>query len=188
MDSYRPYVIKSFKHDGHLHRMWLENWLVPEHMLEEEHRAENMIVLVNRQTKIVEGGGKEWVSKIPAVSFFIPGQWYNVVGLIEEESVRYYCNIASPPYLTDDTLTYIDYDLDVVAGPGPDAEAVLLDAEEYEAHKIKYKYSDLVDQKVRAGLQALLDRVKRRRAPFRDEAIRRYYEMWEKSFSSGGGK
>lgn len=34
---YERYAIKSFKHDGSLHRMRMENWLVPSERLHSEH-------------------------------------------------------------------------------------------------------------------------------------------------------
>jgi protein associated with RNAse G/E len=45
--EYECYQIKSFKHNGHIHRIWFENWLVPGRLLLPEHAAENMIVLIN---------------------------------------------------------------------------------------------------------------------------------------------
>jgi len=80
----KPTVIKSFKHNGSLHRMWLENWRLPDDWLKPEHAAERMAVLVNNRTPIMEADGKEWVSRVPGVSFFIPGEWYNIVALIGE--------------------------------------------------------------------------------------------------------
>ncbi|MDO3680605.1 DUF402 domain-containing protein [Paenibacillus ehimensis] len=183
METFTPHVIKSFKHDGHLHRMWLENWLVPERLLHESHRAESMLVLINSQTKIVEADGKEWVSRIPGVSFFIPGQWFNVVALIEEAGVRYYCNVASPPYVNGRVITYIDYDLDVIRMPAGDVHVV--DREEYERHKLAYHYSAVVESKVEQGLQHLLERVKGAGAPFRDELVLSYYEQWRERGAEG---
>ena len=176
MDSFRPYLIKSFKHDGRLHRMWLENWLVPERLLHPEHQREAMMVLINSQTKIREADGKEWTSRIPGVSFFIPKQWFNVVALLEEAGVRYYCNVASPPYVTGNVITYIDYDLDAIRLP--DGTVHVVDQEEYERHKVSYHYSRLVEEKVSAGLQALLGRIHDRRVPFLDELVLRYYSLW----------
>lgn len=69
MDNFTPYVIKSFKHDGHLHRMWLTNWRVPSSMLHEEHQKQGMLVFINSQTKIQEADGKEWVSRIQGFLF-----------------------------------------------------------------------------------------------------------------------
>ncbi|MFF2093244.1 hypothetical protein [Paenibacillus sp. NPDC058174] len=72
MNKYRHCVIKSFKHDGHLHRTWQRNWLVPNERLAAAQRDENMIVLINRQTPIQEADGKLWISRVPAVSFLSP--------------------------------------------------------------------------------------------------------------------
>lgn len=177
MERQSPYVIKSFKHDGHLHRMWLQNWLIPGDRLFPEHAAESMLVLVNSQTRIREGDGKEWISKIPSVAFFIPGEWYNIVSLIEEQGIRYYCNIASPPYVSGNVITYIDYDLDVIRTT--DGGIQIVDQEEYELHKSNYHYSDIVDRKVKAGLESLLRRIESNRAPFDNRRVLAYYELWK---------
>ncbi|QYR21207.1 DUF402 domain-containing protein [Paenibacillus sp. sptzw28] len=178
METYRPSVIKSFKHNGHLHRMWLENWHVPSELLSAAHKAESMLVFINRQTPIHEADGKQWISRVPAVSFFIPGQWYNVVGLIEENGVRYYCNVASPPYFQNSILTYIDYDLDVIVTKG--GPALIVDQEEYEIHKAAYHYSAEVKRKVAEGLKSLMVRIESGQAPFDDEQVNAYYEAWHK--------
>jgi protein associated with RNAse G/E len=183
MNPFSPYRIKSFKHDGHLHRMWMKNWRIPDPMLIQEHRDESMIVLINSQTPIRERDGKEWTSKIPSVTFFIPGQWFNVVSLLEDQGVRYYCNIASPPYVNDGVITYIDYDLDVIRTP--DGYTQVVDQEEYELHKQNYHYSDVVERKVKRGLEAVLGRLKRGETPFRNEQVLAYYEMWKNDGPEG---
>lgn len=176
MDPFASVVIKSFKHDGHLHRMWMQNWSFPASLLHPSHAEETMIVTINSQTRIQESDGKQWTSRIPGISFFIPFQWFNVVALIEENGIRYYCNVASPPYVTDRTLTYIDYDLDVIVQS--DGEVAIVDQDEYERHKLNYNYSTMVQDKVEQGLDALLARIKKKAPPFQDELIFQYYEVW----------
>jgi protein associated with RNAse G/E len=178
MGTFTRFIIKSFKHDGHLHRMWLENWQVPEELLHPDHQKESMQVMINSQTRIREADGKEWTSRIPGVSFFIPGMWFNIVALLEETGIRYYCNIASPPYVSKDVITYIDYDLDVIRFP--DGTVHVVDQEEYERHKVDYHYSAIVENKVKLGLNQLLERVNEGLPPFQDEQVLRYYELWEK--------
>jgi protein associated with RNAse G/E len=170
-------IIKSFKHNGSIHRVWLENWRVPTEALTAEHANEQMHVFVSNQTPIIEADGKEWVSRVPSVSFFIPGQWYNIVALIETTGIRYYCNIASPSYWNGDMLTYIDYDLDVIVLPGGSYQVV--DEDEYVAHQHIYHYSAIVKEKVEAGLSALLARVVARQQPFDDEAVNGYFDRWK---------
>jgi protein associated with RNAse G/E len=176
MEIYERCVIKSFKHNGQIHRLWQQNWLVPDDALAPGHRAESMIVLINRQTPIQESDGKQWISRVPAVSFFIPGEWFNVVALLETSGVRYYCNVASPPYLQGGVLTYIDYDLDVIRTA--DGSRYIVDQDEYEQHKQLYHYPRQVEDKVREGLNALLSRIESSREPFQDDVVIRYYEEW----------
>lgn len=171
-------MIKSFKHNGSIHRIWKQNWLVPVEHLVPEHQAEQMRVLVSNHTPIVEADGKEWVSRVPGVAFFIPKQWYNIVALIESSGIRYYCNVASPPYINGDVLTYIDYDLDVIVLPNRTRQVV--DVDEYELHQLLYHYSDAVKKKVEFGLDDLLKRIDQNQPPFRDEAVYTYYELWKK--------
>jgi protein associated with RNAse G/E len=177
MEAMESCIIKSFKHDGHLHRVWFENWLVPEHLLHSDHATEAMLVLVNSKTKIVEADGRDWISKIPAVSFFIPGEWYNIVALLENAGIRYYCNIASPFYRSGHVLTYIDYDLDVIVSAY--GQQQLLDQLEYERHKINYHYPKIVETKVQLGLEKLQQRINAKKAPFQDDLIWAYYEFWK---------
>lgn len=176
MEPYRHCVIKSFKHNGHIHRIWQQNWLVPEERLAGRHREESVTVLINRQTPIQESDGKIWISRVPAVSFFIPGQWFNVVALLEEGGIRYYCNIASPPYMQGNVLTYIDYDLDVIRTA--DGGRFVVDQDEYEMHKAAYHYPKMVDDKVQKGLEALLQRIDQAQSPFDDQLVMLYYEEW----------
>lgn len=177
------YTIKSFKHDGRLHRVWLQNWRVPSELLHPGHAAEAMLVFVNSHTRIREADGTEWTSKVPGVSFFIPGQWYNIVALLENGGIRYYCNVASPPYEVGQVVTYIDYDLDVIHTWN--GETQLVDEDEYERHKTLYHYSPAVEAKVKAGLSELLGLVERRGAPFNDERAYAYYEMWKRRERTG---
>ncbi|MEK8131127.1 DUF402 domain-containing protein [Paenibacillus filicis] len=182
METFETYTIKSFKHDGHLHRMWLENWLVPDRLLHESHK-DAMYVFINSQTKIVEADGKEWVSRVPGVSFFIPGEWFNIVALMEEQGVRYYCNVASPPYVSGRVVTYIDYDLDVIRLPS--GEVYVVDQEEYERHKQMYHYPEIVDTKAKQGLERLLTLVRSGQSPFEDDQVMRYYQAWLDRDSEG---
>ncbi|MCM3291219.1 DUF402 domain-containing protein [Paenibacillus sp. MER 180] len=178
MNRYEEALVKSFKHDGHLHRVWLENWLVPSTMRHPDHVKEDMYVLINSQTPIRESDGKQWVSKIPAVTFFIPKQWFNVVALIEECGVRYYCNIASPPYRCGNIFTYIDYDLDVIRMA--DGQVQVVDQDEYEHNRLTYHYPELVEQKVKLGLDQVLEYIEQGRTPFHDGTVRWYYEEWKR--------
>ncbi|MCD9024528.1 DUF402 domain-containing protein [Cohnella silvisoli] len=181
---YERLMIKSFKHDGSLHRVWLENWQVPRTRLHPHHAEQSVWILLNDHTTIIEADGKEWVSRVPAVSFFIPEQWYNVVALIEDKGIRYYCNLASPPYRYGNVLTYIDYDLDVVLLP--DGSSYELDRDEFLRHKAEYRYSEAVEAQVETGLQVLQEAIAKKGFPFGDVEVHRYYEQWKQHLNAEG--
>lgn len=180
--AYPRYTIKSFKHDGSLHRVWVENWLVPEDRLLPLHAA--AWVLLNDHTTIIEADGKEWISSVPAVSFFMPERWFNVVALIEDKGIRYYCNLASPPYRYGNVLTYIDYDLDVVVLP--DGSSHELDRDEFVRHKAEYRYGETVEAQVDTGLRMLHDMIAKKSFPFGDAEVYHYYEQWKNQWIAEG--
>jgi uncharacterized protein len=180
LTHYRCCTIKSFKHNGSLHRMWLENWQVPQDRLHSDHAALSVDVLLNEHTLIREADGKEWISRIPAVAFFLPGEWFNVVALLEDKGgIRYYCNIASPHFRYRNVLTYIDYDLDVLMLP--DGSVHELDRDEFNKHCSEYRYSAEVIEQVDRGLERLKERISRLAVPFGDAEVRRYYKEWKQT-------
>lgn len=183
---YERCIIKSFKNNGSLHRIWLENWQVPDRLLHPGHAEQSMWVFVNDRTTIREADGKEWVSRVPAVSFFIPDQWFNVVALLEDKGIRYYCNVSSPPCRYDNVLTYIDYDLDVVLFPDGGWEE--LDRDEYDRHKKEYRYSPIVRMRAEEGLKQLQKRISEQAAPFEDAEVLRYYAEWKSQNSDKGDR
>ncbi|MFD0672311.1 DUF402 domain-containing protein [Cohnella sp. GCM10027633] len=174
---YERYVIKSFKHDGSLHRVWQENWQIPRGLLHPAHADGSVWAYLNDQTTIVERDGKTWVSRTPAVSFFLPNEWFNVVALLEDKGIRYYCNLASPPYRYGDVLTYIDYDLDIVLLP--DGSMHELDREEFARHKAEYKYSETIQSRIETGVRKLKQAMRGQSSLFGDEHAYRYYEQWK---------
>jgi protein associated with RNAse G/E len=133
---------------------------------------------LNDQTTIVEADGKEWVSKVPAVSFFMPEQWFNVVALMEDKGIRYYCNLASPPYRYGNVLTYIDYDLDVVVLA--DGTVHELDRDDFKRHKEEYRYSEAVESHVETGLRTLRSTIANKDFPFGDSEVIEYYQTWKR--------
>lgn len=180
-DRFVPFVIKSFKYNGSLHRSWLNNWLTPASLVLPHHHAQQMDILINDRTPIIEANGEKWISRAPGISFFIPKMWFNVVALLEPSGIRYYCNIASPPYRTEEVLTYIDYDLDVIVMPNK--LVTVVDQEEYERHKRTYQYPPFVQQQVQDSLDMLLKRIELKEHPFQDEDVYYYYEHWKKRSS-----
>ncbi|MEJ9314824.1 DUF402 domain-containing protein, partial [Priestia megaterium] len=97
--------IHSYKHNGHIHRVWDRTTVLK--------ATNNLVIGGNDRTVVTESDGRTWVTREPAICYFHAQQWFNVIGMIREDGIYYYCNISSP-FIYDDNeaLKYIDYDLD----------------------------------------------------------------------------
>ena len=149
-------TIQSYKHDGNLHRTWRDTMVLK--------TTENAIIGVNDHTLVTESDGRRWVTREPAIVYF------------HKNGTSYYCNLASPYYLDNEALKYIDYDLDVKVFT--DGEKRLLDVEEYERHKRQMNYSDDLDFILKENVKILVDWINNERGPFSDAYVKIWYKRY----------
>ena len=102
--------------------------------------------------------------------------WFNVVTMIRQKGISYYCNLASPYVLDKEALKYIDYDLDIKIFP--DGEKRLLDVDEYEQHRRQMHYSKEIDQILKANVEILVDWINNKKGPFSPEYVDLWYERY----------
>ena len=84
-------TIKSYKHDGSLHRTWRDTMVLK--------TSENALIGCNDHTLVTEADGRRWVTREPALVYFHKHYWFNIVAMIRDNGVSYYCNLASPMVL-----------------------------------------------------------------------------------------
>lgn len=160
----------SYKHDGSLHRTWDKVLIID--------IKDDMIIAGNDRPFVTESDGRVWTSKEPTIFYFYTNEFFNVVGMSRSTGVHYYCNIASPIYLVDGALLYIDYDLDI--GHSPLLGLRLLDEVEYDLHRQSMNYSDELDLQMRKAQLHLIGLQKELKFPFDDESIHRYiYQYYQ---------
>ena len=157
-------TIKSYKHDGSLHRTWRDTMVLK--------TSENALIGCNDHTLVTESDGRRWVTREPALMYFHKHYWFNIVTMIRDNGVSYYCNLASPVVLDKEALKYIDYDLDVKVFPN--GEKRPLDVDEYEEHGKKWSYSPQTDKILKHNVRILVDWINNRKGPFSKE----YVEIW----------
>ena len=157
-------TIKSYKHDGSLHRTWRDTMVLK--------TSENALIGCNDHTLVTESDGRRWITREPALVYFHKHYWCNIVTMIRENGVSYYCNLASPAVLDKEALKYIDYDLDVKVFPN--GEKRLLDVDEYEDHGNKWHYSADIDKILKHNVSVLVDWINNGKGPFSKE----YVEIW----------
>lgn len=161
--------IHSYKHNESIHRSWDEAIYLG--------TEKNYEVFANNKTLVIESDGRIWKTKEPAILFFSKDSWFNIIGQIKTTGIYYYCNIASPYVIEEDTIKYIDYDLDLRVFP--DGSFKILDRGEYQYHKKMMKYSVEIDKIVKKELSNLIEIVKKKEFPFNEETINKYYKKYK---------
>ncbi len=163
--------IHSYKHNKELHRIWDNVKL-----LESEG---NKMVVGNYKTRVIESNGRFWKTKEPAICFFYDDCWFNIIAMLKEDGVYYYCNISSPFAYDEEAIKYIDYDLDVRIDPT--FKYKILDKEEYKKHSKTMAYSKDLKFVIERSLEELINLIYDRKGPFNHELIKEYYEQYKKT-------
>ncbi len=162
--------IQSFKHDGSLHRTWAMGYVIESN--------EKRIVAVTNRTLVSESDGRKWVTREPAICFFYPDRWYNVICMIRKTGIHYYCNLASPSIYDGEAIKNIDYDLDVKVSPI--GKTTLLDEDEYEEHSKYMNYGTKLDRVIHKGLDKLMVDIRLKNSPFNHDEIEKLYDKYLK--------
>lgn len=163
--------IQCYKHNGKIHRAWNEAVVLD--------IKKDYIVFGNNKTTVTESEGTTWKTKEPAIMYFFKNKWYNIIAQMKKDGVYYYCNIATPFLIEENTIKYIDYDLDLRVFPK--GEYKVLDRMEYEYHKKKMNYSKKLDFVINQALDDLIteykDKVIMFNAKKNQEYMKTYFEI-----------
>jgi protein associated with RNAse G/E len=163
------FQIHSYKHDGTVYRSWDEAIVLD--------ITNDYIVVGNNQTLVTEVDGRMWKTKEPAIIYFYKNKWYNVICQLKSSGTYYYCNIATPYIIEENTIKYIDYDIDLRIFP--DESYKILDRAEYQYHKKKMEYSNDIDMIVKKELSNLILLYKRKEDLFNYFTVQYYYSLYK---------
>lgn len=172
------FEIQCYKHDKKVHRSWSEAVLLD--------IKKDYMVFGNNKTLVTESEGTTWRTKEPAIMYFFKNKWFNIIAQMKSDGIYYYCNIATPYIIEENTIKYIDYDLDLRIFPK--GEYKILDKLEYEYHKKKMKYSDDLDIVVNNALKELISEYKKGAIMFNPglntEYLKTYLELKKENENS----
>lgn len=166
----KKYEIHSYKHDGSIHRSWDEAVLLEINS--------NYLVFGNNRTKVTEFDGRTWRTKEPAILYFYKDKWYNVIGQKKKDGIYYYCNIATPYILEENTVKFIDYDLDLRVYA--DGSFKVLDRGEYKYHQKLMNYPEKLDKILKNELTNLIELFKSKKDGFNNEEIKKQFAAYER--------
>jgi len=169
-NSNKIYKIHCYKHNGKIHRIWNKAELITE--------TDDYIVCGNYKTKVIESDGRSYNTKEPAIVFFYKKNWFNIIAQFKKYGLFYYCNIASPYIIDEDTIKYIDYDLDLRVFP--DGGYRILDKNEYKFHKKIMNYSDDLDFILHKELDELINMKTNNEGPFDKSLVQKYLDEFMK--------
>ena len=164
------YYIHSYKHDGMLHRSWDEAILLE--------IKEDCLIFGNDRTTVTESDGRTWQTKELAILYFFKDRWFNIIGQNKSDGIYYYCNMASPYIIEDNTIKYIDYDLDLRIFS--DDSYKILDRGEYKYHKDIMRYPQEIDIILKKELKELIQMAKKKEGAFDRKIIEEYYKKYIK--------
>lgn len=161
-------AIQCYKHNKKVHRAWSEAIVLD--------IKKDYMVFGNNKTLVTEAEGTTWKTKEPAIMYYFKNKWYNIIAQMKKDGIYYYCNIATPFIIEDNTIKYIDYDLDLRIFPH--GEYKILDKLEYEYHKNKMNYSGDLDIVINQALQDLINDYKNHAFMFDKEKNEEYLELY----------
>ena len=164
------FQIQCYKHNGKIHRSW-EDAIVLD-------IKKDYIVLGNNKTLVIRSEGTSWKTKEPAIMYYFRNRWYNIIAQMKKTGTTYYCNIASPYIIEDNTVKYIDYDLDLRVFPT--GEFKILDKMEYQYHKKKMNYSQDLDCVINNAMKELIDEYKSQISMFDENQNQEYLKLYFK--------
>lgn len=164
------FQIQCYKHDGKIHRAWDEAIVLD--------IKKDYIVFGNNKTKVTEAQGTWWRTKEPAVMYYFKNNWFNIIAQLKKDGIYYYCNIATPFIIEENTIKYIDYDLDLRIFPT--GQYKILDRLEYEYHKRIMQYSDDLDIVINSSLEELIDKYNKGCDPFSIKRNKEYCSLYFK--------
>src|SRR5690554_4483365 len=160
--------IISFKHDGELHRVWKNVYKI--------FGSEDLVIIVNDKVEVIDGDGHKWKTKEPAICYFFRQHWFNIICMIRDDGIYYYCNLSSPYIIDEEGLKYIDYDLDIKLFP--DGEMVILDKDEYDFNIENLHYPEEITHIINNHLNILIDLINKSENPFNPEYVKKWYQYY----------
>ena len=160
-----PMHVHCYKHNRSLHRVWDKINFYDE--------IDGNVILANTRAMVTESDGRRWFAKEPAITIFMKDRWFNVICMLRNNGVHFYCNISSPFLKDGNVLTYIDYDLDVIRTSTGDIK--VLDENEYALHKMVMNYPSDLQEVLIKELNVVKDLAKRGAFPFDSAKIIEFY-------------
>ncbi|WP_237670960.1 DUF402 domain-containing protein [Metamycoplasma hominis] len=124
-------TIQVFKYDGTLYRQYEGAKIVA--------NLTDFVVVLLMKTKVSEKS-INWVVSEPILFFFARNKFYNASITLNKSKENYiYINLASPFYIENEVIKYIDFDIDIKSYD--DKDFSVIDWQDFKNSISQYNYS-----------------------------------------------
>ncbi|WP_036458820.1 DUF402 domain-containing protein [Mycoplasma leonicaptivi] len=162
--------VQAYKHNSQLYRQWCNAKVI--------FHNKKHIVLSLKGTRVIESFkvSKGWTYKDDALWFIPKKSFYNSIVMLKKNYGNlYYINLASYPIFEDNTIKFIDYDLDLKSYPNKDLQIV--DKDEFHENAKKYKYSLNIKNKIFNEVQNLVSLYSSNQYFFKEDILKYYIQI-----------
>ncbi|UUD36778.1 Protein of uncharacterised function (DUF402) [Mycoplasmopsis californica] len=139
--------VQAYKHNGVLYRQW--------NGIKVLDITDDFVILFVKKTKVAQKTGKKWTFNDTGLWFFSRKELFNCIITIKANGWYNYINIASKFIFEDNTIKYVDYDLDIKVYPQDSLRIV--DRNEFTENRKKYKYPDSLVKNLYKQLEKLVN-------------------------------
>lgn len=165
--------VQAYKYNGELYKQW--------NGVKVLRNTDNQYVLFLHKTRVAETRKKSWTYREPAIWFIPKHSDYNALVLLRSKNNYIYVNMASKPIYEDNTIKFVDFDLDVKNYPR--REIQIADKDEFRINSKLYKYPPKLIKKIQDSLAEVLSLVSANRYFFNDKIVEYYVNELKKDKS-----
>ncbi|MDR2821411.1 MAG: DUF402 domain-containing protein [Mycoplasmataceae bacterium] len=155
MAQKRKVSVHAYKFNGLLYRSWEFPTILSK---DSKTLCVNLLHARVLFYKIKEG--RHVYSKIntPTIWYFFDKEWYNIIVSIRYKKCYMYINVASPYIIEEDTIKFIDLDVDYKTTDMESKVWKELDMDELEEHSKLFNYPDNLKEKILQVAQDLKEK------------------------------
>ncbi|ALV23427.1 hypothetical protein ASO20_02065 [Mycoplasma sp. (ex Biomphalaria glabrata)] len=153
--------VHAYKHDGTIYREWSRCKVMK--------NEPNYLILNNKDILIKEIKGQTYRTKELAIWFLPKNEWFNILAIIHDNDISWYCNLATPIVYDGEVLKYIDYDIDLKVFEN--GKYAIKDLDEFFEHKENYNYHLKICEKIENNLIDLVKKIREQTHFFNKEFV-----------------
>ncbi len=151
-------TINSRKFDGKIHRSWQAELI---------EQRDSLLIFMGKFAKEINHTNLGVIRRgTISYEYYWLDRWYNIFQFHEPDGElrNFYCNISQPPKLQQNVLDYIDFDIDILVWK--DFSLEILDLEEFDENKKKFKYPAKIINKIQKSVSEIKFLIQKRHFPF----------------------